>query len=99
MNHELTPKSGAAAVADSVDAGPQDESAPAGSERVTLEVPAEHAVVPQPRHNSRRQLDRQCIKRRGQPDDIAAVVDFLASPDAGFITGQCLTIDGGWCMT
>ena len=46
-----------------------------------------------------RQLDRQCVKRRGQPDDIAAAVDFLASPDAGFITGQCLTIDGGWCMT
>jgi NAD(P)-dependent dehydrogenase (short-subunit alcohol dehydrogenase family) len=46
-----------------------------------------------------RQLDRQCVKRRGHPDDIAAAVEFLASRDAGFITGQCLTIDGGWCMT
>jgi NAD(P)-dependent dehydrogenase (short-subunit alcohol dehydrogenase family) len=65
----------------------------------SIEVPAEHAVVPNPTAMVVRQLDRQCIKRRGQPDDIAAAVDFLASPDAGFITGQCLTVDGGWCMT
>jgi NAD(P)-dependent dehydrogenase (short-subunit alcohol dehydrogenase family) len=65
----------------------------------SIEVPAEHAVVPDHAAMLARQLDRQCIKRRGQPDDIAAAIDFLASPDAGFITGQCLTIDGGWCMT
>lgn len=65
----------------------------------SIEVPAEHAVVPDHAAMLTRQLDRQCIKRRGQPDDIAAAVDFLISPDSGFITGQCLTVDGGWCMT
>ncbi|WP_418153955.1 SDR family NAD(P)-dependent oxidoreductase [Actinoalloteichus caeruleus] len=65
----------------------------------SIEVPAEHAVVPDHAAMISRQLDRQCVKRRGHPDDIAAAVDFLASRDAGFITGQCLTIDGGWCMT
>jgi NAD(P)-dependent dehydrogenase (short-subunit alcohol dehydrogenase family) len=65
----------------------------------SIEVPAEHAVVPDHAAMVERQIDRQCIKRRGQPDDIAAAVGFLASRDAGFITGQCLTIDGGWCMT
>jgi NAD(P)-dependent dehydrogenase (short-subunit alcohol dehydrogenase family) len=65
----------------------------------SIEVPAEHAVVPDHAAMVVRQLDRQCIKRRGLPDDIAAAVDFLAGPDAGFITGQCLTVDGGWCMT
>ncbi len=65
----------------------------------SIEVPAEHTVVPDHVAMVARQLDRQCIKRRGQPDDIAAAVDFLISRDAGFITGQCLTIDGGWCMT
>ncbi|MGH4014748.1 MAG: SDR family oxidoreductase [Pseudonocardiaceae bacterium] len=65
----------------------------------SIEVPAEHAVVPDHAAMVTRQLDRQCIKRRGQPDDLAAAVDFLTSPNAGFITGQCLTIDGGWCMT
>lgn len=65
----------------------------------SIEVPAEHAVVGDHAAMVARQLDRQCIKRRGHSDDIAAAVDFLVSPDAGFITGQCLTIDGGWCMT
>ncbi|MFD0202632.1 MULTISPECIES: SDR family NAD(P)-dependent oxidoreductase [Saccharothrix] len=65
----------------------------------SIEVPAERTVVPDHAAMVVRQLDRQCVKHRGRPDDIAAAVDFLASPDAGFITGQCLTIDGGWCMT
>ena len=31
----------------------------------------------------------------GQPADIASATAFLASPDAGFITGQTLLVDGG----
>ncbi|MDR7303502.1 SDR family NAD(P)-dependent oxidoreductase [Haloactinomyces albus] len=65
----------------------------------SIEVPAEHTVVSDHEAMVARQLDRQCIKQRGQPGDIAAAVDFLGSSDAGFITGQCLTVDGGWCMT
>ncbi len=64
----------------------------------SIEVSAEHAVVPDHAAMVTRQLDRQCVKRRGQPSDIAAAVEFLCSPDAGFITGQCLTVDGGWCL-
>ena len=33
--------------------------------------------------------------RFGQPDEIAAAIAFLASDDAGFITGQSLFVDGG----
>ena len=35
------------------------------------------------------------VGRAGQAEDIAAAVAFLASPDAGYITGQAVPIDGG----
>ncbi len=35
------------------------------------------------------------MKRIGQPDEIAAVVAFLASEDAAYLTGQVLRVDGG----
>jgi NAD(P)-dependent dehydrogenase (short-subunit alcohol dehydrogenase family) len=35
------------------------------------------------------------VGRWGQPEDVAGVVAFLASDDAGFITGETITVDGG----
>jgi 3-oxoacyl-[acyl-carrier protein] reductase len=35
------------------------------------------------------------LGRYGQPDDIAAAVAFLAGPDAAYITGTTLNVDGG----
>ena len=35
------------------------------------------------------------LKRLGRPEDVAAAVAFFASPEAGFITGNALVIDGG----
>ena len=37
----------------------------------------------------------QPIGRMGQPSEVAALVAFLASDEAGFITGSCYDIDGG----
>ena len=40
-------------------------------------------------------IEKAAMKRLGQPEDIAAAICFLASADAGFITGHGLTVDGG----
>jgi NAD(P)-dependent dehydrogenase (short-subunit alcohol dehydrogenase family) len=37
----------------------------------------------------------QPVARAGSPEDVAAAVAFLASADAGFITGEHIVIDGG----
>src|SRR3982751_323661 len=38
------------------------------------------------------------LKRFGLPSEVAAAVSFLASEDAGYITGQVLCVDGGMVM-
>ena len=38
------------------------------------------------------------VGRLGRPDEVAALVAFLASEDAGFITGSNLAINGGMHM-
>jgi NAD(P)-dependent dehydrogenase (short-subunit alcohol dehydrogenase family) len=40
-------------------------------------------------------LSIQALKRMAEPDDIGAVVAFLASDDARWITGDTLHVDGG----
>jgi 3-oxoacyl-[acyl-carrier protein] reductase len=41
-------------------------------------------------------LDSTPLGRPGSPEDVAGAALFLASDDATFITGQVLTVDGGW---
>ncbi len=43
-------------------------------------------------------LDRQALKRRGTPEELAAVVSFLAGPESSFVTGQTIEVNGGWVM-
>ena len=40
-------------------------------------------------------VERIPMKRTGQPEEVAAVVHFLASADCSFVTGQCYDVSGG----
>ena len=41
-------------------------------------------------------LKESAIKRLAEPEEVASLVAWLASPDAGMVTGASYTMDGGW---
>jgi NAD(P)-dependent dehydrogenase (short-subunit alcohol dehydrogenase family) len=47
----------------------------------------------------RRRLSRYIIRRPGEPADVAAMVTYLASPLASWITGQTYPVNGGYTLS
>jgi NAD(P)-dependent dehydrogenase (short-subunit alcohol dehydrogenase family) len=41
-------------------------------------------------------VSRSIIKRFGTPEEVAAVAVFLSSPEASYMTGAMIPVDGGW---
>jgi len=46
----------------------------------------------------RKTASRYIIRRLGQPEDVSGLVTFLASPLAGWITGQTVPVNGGYSV-
>lgn len=45
------------------------------------------------------QAHRILAGRMGDPQELAAAVLYLASPAGGYVTGQCVVVDGGMAIT
>ncbi|MER5667994.1 SDR family oxidoreductase [Streptomyces mirabilis] len=73
------------------DLGPRDinvnniQPGPTANDRMSADSPAADAM-----------LQWLALSRIATPDEIAGLVSYLAGPEAGYITGACLSIDGGF---
>jgi len=43
-------------------------------------------------------ISRTPMKRIGEPNEVATLAAFLCMPAAGYITGQCISVDGGFTI-
>ena len=59
-------------------------------------VKARLAEYPDPEAAYREMASTQAVRRMGQPEEVANAALFLASDEAGFVTGSAMAVDGGW---
>lgn len=58
----------------------------------------EESLSPDPVAVAANILPKQALQRRGLADDLPGAFLFLASDDSAFVTGQIVTVDGGWVL-
>jgi 3-oxoacyl-[acyl-carrier protein] reductase len=55
-------------------------------------------ITPDEKESAHRFIPLQALQRRGRAEDLAGAFVFLASDESAFVTGQVVTVDGGWVM-
>ncbi len=63
-----------------------------------IDTPMLDGVFKQPgmEHVMESIVEEHKLRRLGRPEEIAAVATFLCSPDASFVSGQAIAVDGGY---
>ena len=61
----------------------------------TVETPARAAAFAAEPERRQAMIDRVPLRRFGMPEEVAGLACYLASPQAGYVTGQTMLIDGG----
>lgn len=62
----------------------------------TFSTEMQQAMVASGRASLERYLDRIPMKRVGRPEELADAVFYLTSPQASYVSGVVLDVDGGW---
>jgi 2-keto-3-deoxy-L-fuconate dehydrogenase len=67
----------------------------------TVQTPFVEGYLEKFHHNNKDEVRaelraRQPVGRLGRPEEVASMVRYLASDEAAFVNGSCVTIDGGW---